>query len=81
MDIKALIESGVIASTVQFGTGAVVLFWFMVRAERRMRAIESNVNEMSKAILVFVMSIPNASEIGKAHAERLLAKIEKAEEK
>lgn len=52
----------------QFGGVGVCLIWFMFRSEPRLRAIESSIDRICRALIVLSIAIANALEAMKWHA-------------
>lgn len=53
-----------------------VLFWFMFRAEPRLREIEAALNRNARTQMVMLLSIPTLSEAARKEADAIIKEID-----
>lgn len=62
---------GWIENVIQFGLGGVVLMWFMLRMEPRMRAVEESIDTISRSMLLLAVSLAPHTEAIKQQAKKI----------
>lgn len=72
LSLLAQVDTSTVA---QYGLPGIVLAWFMLRAEKRLGSIEDIVRDLTKSILLDVVSRPDASHSVREEAEKLMDKI------
>ncbi len=62
----------------QYGVMGIMLAWFMMRSEPRLRAIEAAIDRSSRAQLVLAMASPFLSQAGKEQVQAAIAEVDAA---
>lgn len=70
-----------ISPILQLGGIGGCLVWFMFRSEPRLRAIEASIDRMARAILLLVVSLPQANSSTKQQAMDIGKELDVAETK
>lgn len=68
-----------IAPILQFGVGGGVLVWFMLSVTPRLKGIEAAIDRLARSILLLIVSLPNATDVGKKQAEVIKGEVDDAE--
>lgn len=63
---------------VNMGAIGIVLGWFMLRAEPRLRAIEASIDRVARALMVAVLSMKSCDASLKEQAQSIINEVEEA---
>lgn len=75
------IESATWGPLANLGVTGIILWWFMVRQEKRSKATEEATDRCTTALTILLLELEHASEFAKERARELQGQVEEARKK